>query len=319
MRSRRNRFKSRNRAIDKSMRLAPFVLLLTVLISNRSIGAQDTASAEDTLRGVVAYLASDRMQGRAAGSPEAEEVAYWLSEQFRLIGLQPVIGNTYDQAFSYWVGTQRILATNVVGMVGEGPVRLMVLAHYDHLRRGDIHSLEVFKDTVHNGADDNASGVAVLLRMARQLRTSQKGFGGVVFACLSGHEDGLYGSKHLATCWAKCLDEVKWVINLDMVGRLDDQQVPSALIVRVPGLSIRSILTDLLPTTDQLRPVIKPSSSPLDDQVFFEKGIQTCTFSTGLHADYHLASDDVDKLNYKGMGLVSEYIYQFLERIWGER
>lgn len=301
------------------MCLAPFVLLLTVLISSGPIWAQDTESAENTLREVVVYLASDRMQGRAAGSPEAEEVAYWLSEQFCLIGLKPVIGNTYDQAFSYWVGAQQIHATNVVGRVGEGPARWLVLAHYDHLRSGDIHSLEVFKDKIHNGADDNASGVAVLLRLAQQLRSSQEAPGEVVFACLSGHEDGLYGSKYLATCGARWLEEVEWVINLDMVGRLENQQVPSALFVRVPSAPTRSILTELLPTTAHLQPVIKPSSSPLDDQVFFEKGLHTCTFSTGLHADYHLASDDVDTLNYEGMGLVSDYIYRFLERIRRER
>jgi len=287
-----------------------------VIVPVGRVGAQDRAVPNHSFREVISYLASDEMQGRSAGSPEATAAAIWLSERFLAGGLQPITGFSFLQPFSYRLDTSMIQAINVIGKLGEGTPRLIVMAHYDHLRSGDPHSLEVFKDKIHNGADDNASGVAVLLRMAALLSKSQ-GPVGVVFACLSGHEDGLFGSRQIAASGDSWLEGVRWVVNLDMVGRLDTQYIPSGLFVRVPSDEVAYLLPELLPITGKIRPVIKNNSLPLDDQVFFEKGIQTCTFSTGIHSDYHMASDDVEKINFEGMDLVSDYIYLFLMGVLG--
>ena len=284
------------------------VFLLGLLLVSPS------AAQRVDLQAVVAYLASDQMNGRDAGSKESEVVAGWIADHLEAFGLKPLVGERFFQPFSYRTGKEPVHAVNISGKLGKGPVRLLLTAHYDHLGKGDLHSLEVFKDQVHNGADDNASGVAVLLQLAE--RFSQlpdvDGIGCIFF---SGHEDGLYGSTHFAHVAFSYVSSLQWVVNLDMVGRLDILQSPSPLYVRVPEQGKASVELLQLEATEQLKPVVKTATVPLDDQAFHALGVRTCTFSTGLHADYHRTTDDPSSLNYAGMELVSAYIFRFVQNI----
>jgi hypothetical protein len=275
--------------------------------------AQDTSLVLERMLHAVYFLASDSLQGRGAGSAGAKLASNWIINRFEEVGIQPVMNKTYEQGFQYYIGTQLIQTNNLLaGTQGEKPFKILVTAHYDHLGKGNSHSLEVFKDKVHNGADDNASGVALLLSLAAWSQVNYPQ-GGILFGCFSGHEDGLYGADFFAKHAGDLLDSVQWMINLDMVGRLDTQQKPAPLYLRVPEKAENWLYRMELPKRKLLKTVIRPTATPLDYTPFFERGIKVVTLSTGVHPDYHKASDDAARINFLGMGEILLFTQKLLE------
>lgn len=281
----------------------------------QSAFAQDTSLELEHMRHAVYFLASDSLQGRGAGSAGAEQASNWIINRFEEFGIQPVINKTYAQDFQYYIGTQRIQTNNLLaGTNGKKPFKILVAAHYDHLGKGNPHSLEVFKDKVHNGADDNASGVALLLSLAAWSQVNYPQ-GGILFACFSGHEDGLYGANFFAKNAGTLLDSVQWMVNLDMVGRLDTQQKPAPLYLRIPEKAADWLTQLELPKQKMLKTVLRPTVTPLDYTPFFEKGIKVVTLSTGVHPDYHKASDDAARINFGGMMEILSFTQKLLEAL----
>lgn len=213
------------------------------------------------------------------------------------------------------IGDKKRVGHNVIGYIDNGAANTIVLgAHFDHLGYGeDGNSMNrTGEQLIHNGADDNASGTAALIELARLLKASKLKKNNYLFIAFSGEELGLFGSKHFVENSTINLSSVNYMINMDMVGRLND----SSKTLTVGGYGTSPEWATLIKATDKKSPfVIKIDSSgtgPSDHTSFYRKDIPVLFFFTGLHSDYHKPSDDFDKINYMGeLGIVN-YIFNLV-------
>ncbi|PWT70233.1 MAG: hypothetical protein C5B59_21025 [Bacteroidetes bacterium] len=210
---------------------------------------------------------------------------------------------------------------NVIGYLNNGAATTVVLgAHYDHLGHGeDGNSLYTGSDKqIHNGADDNASGTAAMIELARWLRQSKSKSNNYLFIAFSGEELGLFGSKYFTEHPTVDLSKINYMINMDMVGRLNDST--HALTIGGFGTSpVWGGLLDADPDNKYFK--IKYDSSgvgPSDYTSFYRKDIPVLFFFTGTHGDYHKPTDDADKINYTGELYVVKYIEDLLENLDGK-
>ena len=280
----------------------------------------------DRIKKHIRVLASDSLQGRGTGKEGERMAAAYLQSQFKKLKLKPMgDNNTYLQAFPFKGGAhgegESGTANNVIAYLDNKAVNTVIIgAHYDHLGMGDQgSSLDANpQDKIHNGADDNASGTAGALELARLLATNKKRErNNFLFILFSGEELGLLGSKYFAENPSVSLINVNYMINMDMIGRLN----PETKTVVVNGTGTSPVWEPLLKNlaTDQLK--IKTDSSgigPSDHTSFYLKDIPVLHFFTGSHADYHKPSDDWDKINYEGTVAVLNLIRQVIEKLDGE-
>jgi hypothetical protein len=197
---------------------------------------------------------------------------------------------------------------NVIGVLeGEGPdadEAIVIGAHYDHLGYGGDASAEPESREVHNGADDNASGVAALLEVARRLKAIGKKLPRrIILIAFTGEERGLLGSEYYLKHPLVPLEETVAMLNMDMVGRLRNNK----LIVHGTGTATEfDLLIERLNAGHNFKLVKKPGGyGPSDHTSFYEKQIPVLHFFTGAHQDYHRPSDDYEKLNLEGIERVS--------------
>lgn len=200
-------------------------------------------------------------------------------------------------------------ATNVVGYVdNEADQTIIIGAHYDHLGYGSKNSLYKGEPAIHNGADDNASGVAGLLELAREI-SSEKGpyeRSNFLFIAFSGEEMGLLGSIY----FAEHMEEIEivnpsYMLNMDMIGRLEDKTLAVNGVGTSPAWEeiLRSITCDAFEVKTS-----KSGVGPSDHTSFYYLDMPVLHFFTGTHSDYHKPTDDADKINYEGEAMVINYI-----------
>ncbi len=191
---------------------------------------------------------------------------------------------------------------------------IVVGAHYDHLGYGGPTSMSTStgKPQIHNGADDNASGVAALLELAYKIAGSPLKRT-VIFSTFSGEEMGLLGSSYFVNNPPVPLEKIVTMINLDMVGRMNKNELT---VFGTATSAIFPAMIDSLDLIDSLS-ITKASDAygPSDHASFVTKNIPVLMFFTGLHEDYHKPSDDWDHLNYPGMEMTAGFIYSTLETI----
>ncbi len=207
---------------------------------------------------------------------------------------------------------------NVIGVLeGEGPLAdetVIVGAHYDHLGMGGPGTFAPWTVAVHNGADDNASGTAALLEVARRLASrDQKPRRRIVFIAFSGEERGLLGSAHYVKNPRFPLDNTVAMINMDMVGRLKDNK----LIVYGTGTAEEfDPLIERLNKSHEFQLTKKPEGyGPSDHASFYPKKIPVMHIFTGTHKDYHRPSDDWDKINVQGMRRVTDLVTEIVDDV----
>jgi len=202
-------------------------------------------------------------------------------------------------------------AENVIGILpGSDPElkneRVVIGAHYDHLGFGYFGALDRQSEgTIHPGADDNASGTAVLLELARRLaKLPVKPARTIVFVAFSGEELGLYGSRHYIE-HTNSISAIKAMINLDMVGRLRENRVTvfgarsGENLSELVNRAARGIGLEITESNDVGRS---------DHMSFYSKKIPVVHFFTGTHSDYHRATDTWEKLNFDGMAKISDLV-----------
>ena len=185
---------------------------------------------------------------------------------------------------------------------------MIASAHYDHLGMGGEGSLDREKPAIHNGADDNASGIAILLALADKLKNQSPTItqNNYLFMAFSGEEMGLLGSNYFVKTPTIDTKAVSYMINMDMVGRLNKEQT-----LAVYGVGTSSLFKQTLFANNNQGLTIKEHPSgvgPSDHTSFYLADIPVLHFFTGQHADYHKPSDDTEKLNYEGMQQISNYI-----------
>jgi aminopeptidase YwaD len=208
---------------------------------------------------------------------------------------------------------------NVVGYIDNGAATTVILgAHFDHLGYGEDGNsmLRTGEKLIHNGADDNASGTAALIELARKLKTDPAKGNNYLFIAFSGEELGLFGSKYYSENPTIDLKTVNYMINMDMVGRLND----SSRVVTLGGYGTSPTWSEVLTNPAKAYFTYRFDSSgtgPSDHTSFYRKDIPVLFYFTGLHTDYHKPSDDADKINYKGEAMIIGSIQSLIGRLNG--
>lgn len=304
----------------KTPKLLLFFLLLTV---SSIVSAQKIE--EKNIKTHIKFLADDALQGRQTGSAGERMALDYIEKQFKVLKLQPKgESDSFEQTFSFksgvhGTGTEGTAHNAVAFLDNKADKTIIIGAHFDHLGLGENgSSLDSNpKGKIHNGADDNASGVAGLLELARYFsknKISEKS--NFLFICFSGEELGLYGSKYFTEHPSIDLTKVNYMINMDMIGRLN----PTTKSVSVSGSGTSPVWeTTLKNMGSQLN--IKTDSAgigPSDHSSFYLKNIPVLHFFTGSHSDYHKPSDDWDKINYAGEKEVLDLIIAVIEKLDNE-
>jgi hypothetical protein len=212
-------------------------------------------------------------------------------------------------AFEY----KKRTGTNVAAFINNQAAHTIILgAHFDHLGYGeDGNSRHTGGMGIHNGADDNASGTAALLELGRILKNKTGLPFNILLLHFSGEELGLYGSKYYTANPLQPLDRATYMINLDMVGRLND----SSKVLTIGGIGTSTEWGSLLQLQNLQDFVVKIDSSgtgPSDHTSFYRKDIPVLFFFTGLHADYHTPGDDAALINFKGQTAIVNYIVRII-------
>ena len=282
---------------------------------------------EPLLQKHITFLASDAMNGRLVGSKEELKAAEYLESQFKKWKLKPYQGKSYLIPFEYTYKNNpkdslnslevKIKAHNVVAYLDNKASKTIVIgAHYDHLGRNEHGNSTQMNSQgqIHNGADDNASGVAGVLELARmvsQNKTTEKA--NYIFALFSGEEDGLIGSKALADIIKAQTPNVVTMINMDMIGRLNASK---DLIIGGTGTSpeFPKIIEKNKPAGFHIT-LEESGTGPTDHTSFYLKDIPVLNFFTGTHSDYHKPSDDADKINYYGVKNIVEYVFRITQAL----
>ena len=288
------------------------------------INAQNRIKAE-TFYTHDKYLSSDKMQGRFPGTKGNNDAAAYIAKYFKKYGLKKFNDN-YFQSFSLFVKeglnkvkSDSVKTQNVVGYIEGSDEKLknefiVIGAHYDHWGWGGKNSGSKKKDAVaiHNGADDNASGVSALLCIAEELsKAAVKPKRSIIFISFSGEEEGLLGSKYFVAHLPVEKTAVKVMLNMDMVGRLNEEkQIYMGGAGTFPdGVSLMKKLGE----NSGLNPVIHAGEVGGSDHVsFYKSSISVIGFHTGGHPQYHTPEDDIDLINIEGGALVAKYIYNAL-------
>ena len=278
------------------------------------------------IRSDIAYLASDRLEGRLTGSPGNDSAAAYIARRYKYLRLKtPFPG--YLQNFvarpaanAHMGDTAGLKTQNVVAMLeGTDPAYkgkyIVIGAHFDHLGRSTQYAMDPQAgDAIRNGADDNASGTAAVLQLARMLSVSRPKHS-VIFVNFSGEEEGLLGSQYFVDNAPVPVDSIVSMFNFDMVGRLRDDK----LFVYGTGTA-----TELPSLVDSANLKILPALSiqgggdgfgSSDHASFYAKNIPVLHFFTDNHEDYHRATDDVEKINAGGEARVVNLAFDMIKSL----
>jgi peptidase M28-like protein len=257
---------------------------------------------EASLVADIHWLTAPARAGRGSRSPEAHATAEWIAGQLRIAGYTPQLQPIADLADQ----------VNVIAAYGPATGRaILVVAHYDHL--GTIDG------RMYPGADDNASGVAVALAIARDLRVHPID-GRVVFVFTGGEELGLLGARTYASTPTVPITDIRAVYNLDMVGRhffasSVDQDARLAAVglpenAEIADAALRAAETaglELLSVRAGLLKVVGEDRRS-DDWMFRDRGVFAVHFSTGLNDDYHEPTDTEDKLSHPQLVRIAAFL-----------
>lgn len=276
-----------------------------------------------TMRETVLTLSSEALEGRLAGAAGEKKTAVFLKESLEQQGIETFFED-YGQLFTFdftskendETKTVSITAQNIVGSIrNDNAQKTVVLgAHYDHLGRneygqgrGNIAETDYFP-----GADDNASGVALLLNIAEELQRNKSKYDfNFIIAFFSGEELGLHGSR----VFVEALDgmdlEISAMFNFDMVGRMNEDRKLSIQGVG-SGNTFDSLLRLVAAPIDLNLELNKNASGGSDYASFYRDSISVLNFTTGLHDDYHTPQDTEDKINYDGMVEIRSFILELL-------
>lgn len=301
----------------KSLIISAF--FLSVLL----IGCKENKTAENNIKKDVAFLADDALEGRETGTEGEKKAAEYIAGRFEDLGIPGAGTAEYFQDFSFKPKTDphsvvhytvdatdsTVTGRNVLAFINNKASETVIIgAHYDHLGYGADGSLHRGEKAVHNGADDNASGVAVMLDLAAKLKNENTS-NNYLFMAFSGEEMGLLGSNYFVKNPTLSLDSVNYMINLDMVGRLKKDST-----LAVYGVGTTPIFKQVLAAHNDKFKLVENESGvgPSDHTSFYLNDIPVLHFFTGQHEDYHRPGDDAEKLNYEGMDRISNYIFDII-------
>ncbi|MFW5656832.1 MAG: M20/M25/M40 family metallo-hydrolase [Bacteroidota bacterium] len=257
----------------------------------------------------VSILAADSMEGRGFGTNEMARE--YILEQFKSAGFEPAVNGAYIDTFSVRISTVRVMGKNIVGIIpGSDPELkneyIVLGAHYDHMG----YEIKNGEKIIYNGADDNASGVAAIIEIGKQLIRQQDQLKrSIVLVAFDGEESGLHGSQHFVADEVVPVDNTGLMFSLDMVGMYKAHGG-----VDLHGINSLEEGAEILDRVKQDVNITKTGKSiamRTDTQPFGNKGIPAIHVFTGTESPYHKPEDDSHLLDYEGMAEICGLIYRF--------
>lgn len=297
-----------------------FAVLAMVLLLPAVAAAQTCPRFEESAAGLAAplsyvrYLADDALEGRLAGSAGERCAGDFIAARFASLGLTPAgenggwfqslplasvanphaAGGTGRNVMALLEGADPVLKSEVV----------IIGAHYDHLGLGAFSSTDPEgRGKVHNGADDNASGVAAMLHAAETLARGERPARSVLFLAFTGEESGLLGSAYFTKNPTVPIAAARAMINLDMVGRLEGR--PLVVYGIDTAKEWKPVLTELGEGHGVAMSFVGDGYGPSDHTSFYLVDIPVLHFFTNTHGQYHHPADDWDRIDAAGLEKVA--------------
>lgn len=297
----------------------------TVVVEPTPVDKGYATINRQTAEAHIEFLASDLLEGREAGYPSGQIAAQYIESYLKTLGLEPWNGESYRQPFEafrkerqkkgrYTVhpdsiaeiradrAYQRLPLTNVMAKIeGKNPEEIVIIgSHFDHIGKDPL----LDGDKIYNGADDNASGVAAVLQIARAfVESGQQPERTVIFALWDGEEKGLLGSEFFMQTWDNP-EQIKGYINFDMIGRNNDESRPNHVVyfytASHPDFG-EWLKNDIAIRGLNLEPDYRAWDNPVggsDNGSFAKRGVPIIWYHTDGHPDYHQPSDHADRINY---------------------
>lgn len=267
----------------------------------------------------ITYLASDEMKGRGIGTIEIDNAADYIAKKFEEYGLKPGADNgSFYQTWTQDVlDKKNVTLKNVIGIIpGTNPKlseAVVISGHYDHLGLGEVGAKKGNKGKIHNGADDNASGVAVMLEIAKTLGKTAKPARTIIFVAFTAEESGLIGSRYFVANYKKyTIDKILANLNIDTVGRLFENKLMVLNTNTAREWKFIFMGTDF--TTGVSSELITQDLDASDQMAFIEKGIPGVQlFYSGIGSDYHVPEDDTEKIDGAGLVKVATVAREVIE------
>lgn len=293
--------------------------LILLLFLSTHINAQQIE--EKQLQKHIYFLANDKMKGRGTGSKENIKASNYIAKNFKKLKLLPYGTDGYFQNFTAKV--KRVVvedsirsARNVIGFLDNNAKKTIVIgAHYDHIGEGKQGSslAENSFGIIHNGADDNASGVAGLLELARYYTTNDRvepvNF---LFVAFGAEELGLVGSRYFVNNPSLNLKDIHWMLNMDMIGCFNPENGTS-IIGFGTSPEFESIYQQINHSNYIKHYTGYEGRGGSDQTSFYEKEIPVLFFHTGGHPDYHKPTDDAEMVDYNSLKRILELEMAFIE------
>ncbi len=280
--------------------------------------AEDASSLQKALSSVttgdlrkhVDALADDTFEGREAGSRGGRAASGYLGKEFQRLGLRgagdrggyyQVFGAGYRNILGWIEGSDPALKNEYI----------LVGAHYDHVGYGTSQNSYGPTGYIHNGADDNASGAAALLEIAEGIVTSGlKPRRSILFVLWDAEEKGLLGSKHWVGSPTVPLNQIRLVVNTDMLGRMRKNRLEVG--GSRTGFGLRRLISSQNEGTDIWLDFPWELQDNSDHWPFYERRIPVLMMHTGLHDDYHRPSDDAERLNVVGLHQATQFMVRMV-------
>lgn len=279
---------------------------------------------QETAEAHVEFLASDLLEGREAGHKSGRIAGLYVLSQLKSLGLKPWDGESFVQSFDayrierqkkgrYTVHPdsieklkdcvhQKLTLNNVLGKIeGKNTDEIVIIgAHYDHLGIDPL----LDGDKIYNGADDNATGVAAVLQIARAFMLSgEKPERTIIFALWDGEEKGLLGSEHFVLTYPEP-EKIKGYLNFDMIGRNNKEDIPEHVVyfyTQSHPVFEEWLRNDINERGLNLKPDYRAWDRPIgggDNGSFAKRDIPIIWYHTDAHPDYHLPTDHAEKINW---------------------
>jgi hypothetical protein len=286
-------------------------IVLLILVWSQICKGQNTDSIQklDYYKSIVTYLASDSLQGRGVGTIYESLSADFIFQQLVNAQLRPK-----RQYFHFQVSdsTKKIKSQNIYAFLdNKKDSTILIGAHYDHIGLGSKLSLHANLKGIHNGADDNASGVALLLGLCRDAEVKLNKNFNYLFVFYSAHEVGLFGSAYFLKQYQKKHKPLALVINFDMVGRMENEYKILKLFYSDEFKGKLEYSAEQFKYF-QYRWEGAEKLETLDTKQYYKSKIKCLSVTTGLHNDYHKTTDDTEYINYSGMFAIEKYVLQLL-------
>jgi len=295
------------------------IFIAAALILSFSAELFSQTGVELQLKKHVNALSADTLMGRFSGS-KGEGIAYnYISRVLKEADIT-TLHNRTGQDFSFVSDNgDTVYSKNIVAIIeGYDPVLkneyVLIGAHYDHLGYNKMkvngkESLQIYK-----GADDNASGVSILLEVANDIKRESFNFRrSVIIAAFGAEEQGLIGSWYFVNRAFNYTDKINLMVNLDMVGKSGGENYPRVYTV-LPGVELTTMLKDVSDLPAMISPkIIATDYFASDHQNFSTKGIPVALVTTGIHRDYHTPRDLPESLDYKSMASISRYVFELVK------